>query len=96
MQPWLENEQLSWKPVALLLMMKLQNQLQSVLERLFGDETLCHMDLHPMELCEEVSGEQFAEYDEFFNDDSYDDMVDDSPSVTSGVWQPYSEAQPEI
>ena len=49
-----------------------------------------------MELCEEVSGEQFAEYDEFFNDDSYDDMVDDSPSVTSGVWQPYSEAQPEI
>ena len=25
-----------------------------------------------------------------------DDMVDDSPSVTSGVWQPYSEAQPEI
>ena len=38
----------------------------------------------------------FAEYDEFLNDDSYDDMVDDTPSVTSGVWQPYSEAQPEI
>ena len=61
-----------------------------------GDETLCHMDLEPMELCDEVKYEEFAEYDEFWNDDFQDEMVEDAPPMSSGVWQPYSEAQPEI
>ena len=56
-----------------------------------GDETLCHMDLH-----DEASGEQHAQYDDFWMDDFHDDMVEDSPPMSTGVWQPYSEAQPEI
>ena len=61
-----------------------------------GDETLCHMDLEPMELCDEVKDEEFAEYDAFWNDDFQDEMMEDATSMPSGVWQPYSEAQPEI
>ena len=61
-----------------------------------GDETLCHMDLEPMELCDEVKDEECAEYDEFWNDDFQDEMMEDATSMPSGVWQPYSEAQPEI
>ena len=61
-----------------------------------GDETLCHMGLEPMELCDEVKCEEFAEYDEFWNDDFQDETVEDENSIPSGVWQPFSEAQPEI
>ena len=65
-----------------------------------GDETLCHMDLEPKELYEEVAGKDFS--DDFWNDEirndenEYDEDDCSGASSTSSVCQPYSEAQPDI
>ena len=61
-----------------------------------GDETLCHMDADPMELCADVPGEDYDEYNNFWNDYEHHDMIDDVISGSSCVWQPYSEAEPDI
>ena len=67
---------------------------------LVGDETLGHVDLEPQELYEEVADNEFSNAlwsDDFWNSETeYDEIDHSETSLTSSVWQPYSEPQPDI
>ena len=64
-----------------------------------GDETR-HVDLEPQELYEEVADNEFSDAfwsDDFWNSETEYDGIDHSKtSLTSSLWQPYTEAQPDI